>query len=323
MPKVYITSTIPDLAAKILKKAGATVRVNENGKPISRDELKKVFAEYDAVLSSVVDKIDDDVLSCASPCLKIIANYAVGFDNIDVLAAKRRGIVVTNTPGVACEAVAEHAFALILACKKRLIVADKYVRTGKFKSFEAMLYVSPQLWGSTIGIVGLGRIGTYVGHMAYSGFKMNIIYHDITRSQDFEMLTEAKQMPLVDLLRRSDVVTLHVPLTPTSRHLIGRRELRMMKEDAIFINTSRGAVVDEEALTLALREKWIAGAGLDVYEHEPIVPHALTTLGNVILTPHIASATSECRDVMAKIAAQNIIDVFDGKTPFGLVRVDQ
>ncbi|MBI3282499.1 D-glycerate dehydrogenase, partial [Candidatus Curtissbacteria bacterium] len=185
----------------------------------------------------------------------------------------------------------------------------------------ALLFVSPQLWGKTIGIVGLGRIGTYVGHIAYGGFKMNILYHDLVRSGDFEMLTEAKFVPLADLLKQSDVVTLHVPLSAQTRHLIDRRELRMMREGAILINTSRGAVVDEEALVLALREKWIAGAGLDVFENEPIVPSALSTLGNVILTPHIASATLECREVMARIAAQNIIDVFDGKTPFGLVKV--
>ncbi|MBI3283122.1 D-glycerate dehydrogenase, partial [Candidatus Curtissbacteria bacterium] len=163
MRKVYITNLIPDLASKMLKKKGFGVAVNESGRPLRREDLLKVLASYDAVLSSVVDKIDDEALGQSSANLKIIANYAVGFDNIDVLAAKRRGIVVTNTPGVAGEAVAEHTFALILACKKRLLEADRYVRVGKFRNFEALLFVSPQLWGKTIGIVGLGRIGTYVG----------------------------------------------------------------------------------------------------------------------------------------------------------------
>lgn len=321
MPKVYITNAIPELGIALLRKKGFSVDVNETGRPLTAEELKKVFGVYDAVLSSVADRIDDEAISHASAKLKIIANYAVGFDNIDVLAAKRRGIVVTNTPGVAGEAVAEHTFALILACRKKIIEADKYVRSGKYKSWDAMLYVSPQLWGKTIGILGLGRIGTYVGHMAYGGFKMNILYHDLEKAEDFEMLAEAKFASVEHLLRESDIVTLHVPLTPATKHLIGRKELNLMKEDAILINTSRGPVIDETALIDALREKKIAAAGLDVYEHEPNLPHELTTLGNVVLTPHTASATKECRDEMARIAAENIIDVFGGKTPLGLVKV--
>jgi glyoxylate reductase len=321
MPKIYITSTIPRAGINLLKKKGLVTDVNKSARPVGREELKHIFSKYDAVLTSVADHINDEVISHASSRLKVIANYAVGFDNIDVLAAKRRGIVVCNTPGVAGEAVAEHAFALILACRKKIIEADRFVRTGKYKSWDAMLYVSPQLWGKTIGIVGLGRIGTYVGHIAYGGFKMNILYHDTKRAEDFEMLTEAKFSSLENLLKNSDVVTLHVPLTRETRHLISGKEFKMMKDDAILINTSRGPVVDEDALIDALRERKIAAAGLDVYEHEPHVPHELTTLGNAILTPHTASATVECRDEMARIAAENIIDVFAGKIPFGLVNV--
>lgn len=321
MPKIYITSVIPNQAAILLRKKSFKVDVNGTGRPLGRGDLTKVLETYDGVLSSVSDRIDEEALSHSSSSLKIISNYAVGFDNIDVLAAKRRGIVVTNTPGVAGEAVAEHTFALILACRKRLLEADKYVRVGKYRSWDAMLYVSPQLWGKTIGIIGLGRIGTYVGHIAYGGFKMKVLYHDIERVEDFEMLTEAKFSPLDRLLREADVVSLHVPLTPLTKHLIGRKELRLMKDTAILINTSRGAVVEESALIEALRGKWIAAAGLDVYEHEPIIGHELTTLGNVVLTPHTASATAECREEMARIAAGNIIDVFKGKTPLGLVKV--
>lgn len=321
MYRVYITSLIPDLASKMLKKKGFSVSLNSRGRPLGRENLAEVLGNYDAIISSILDKIDDEILAHSSPRLKIIANFAVGFENIDVLAAKRRGIVVCNTPQVAGEAVAEHTFALILACKKRIIEADRYVRLGKFRGFEPLLFVRHKLWGKTIGIVGLGRIGTYVGHIAYGGFKMKILYHDVIRSSDFEMLTEAEFVPLADLLKQSDIVTLHVPLTPATQHLIGRRELRMMKEDAILVNTSRGALVDEQSLILALSEKWIAAAGLDVFENESSVPHKLTTLGNVVLTPHIASATLECREEMARIAAQNIIDVFEGRTPFGLVTV--
>jgi len=321
MPKIYITTAIPKIGIDLLRKKGFSVKANETGKPPTRDELKNAFSEFDAVITSVADKIDEELISDASGDLKIIANYAVGFDNIDILFAKRKGIAVCNTPGVAGEAVAEHTFALILACLKKIVDADKYVRMGKYKTWDPMLYVSPQLWGKIIGIIGLGRIGTYVGHIAYGGFKMNILYHDLARVEDFEMLTEAKFTPVSHLLAKADVITLHVPLTAQTKHLIGRKELRQMKESAILINTSRGPVVDQEALIEALSQKWIAAAGLDVYEHEPHIPHELTTLGNVVLTPHTASATQECRDEMARISAQNIIDFFDGKTPFGLVKV--
>lgn len=184
-----------------------------------------------------------------------------------------------------------------------------------------MGFLSDQLWGQTVGIVGLGRIGTYVGHICANGFKMQILYHDIVRSQDFEMLTEAKAVSLEKLLAESDIVTLHVPLASATVHLIGKKELKLMKNSAILINTSRGAVVDEQALVWALENDEVAAAGLDVFEKEPSVAHQLKISSKVILTPHIASATYQTREAMAKIAAQNIIDVFEGKTPFGLVRV--
>ncbi|HSX19477.1 MAG TPA: D-glycerate dehydrogenase [Candidatus Saccharimonadales bacterium] len=321
MPRVYITTKIPLLAHDMLAKKDFSVDVNETENPLHEEQLKKILKTYDAVISSVPDKITHEVIAHASPNLKVIANYAVGIDNIDVLAAKRKNIVVTNTPGVAGEAVAEHAFALILACAKKLTEADKYVRAGKYKNWDATLYVSPQIWGKTIGIVGLGKIGTYVGNIAFGGFKMKILYHDIVKSEDFEMLTEAQYCSLEHLLKESDVVTLHVPLVAQTHHLIGKSELAQMKKTAILINTARGAVIDQEALIAALRKKEIAAAGLDVYEHEPDIPEELRTLGNVVLTPHTASATEECREEMARIAAQNVIDVFEGKQPFGLVKV--
>ena len=321
MKKIYITGQIPNVGVEMLAKRGFSVDVNEAGKNLTKVELKNVFGQYDAVLTLMTDKINEEVIGAASPKLKIIANFAVGFDNIDVLAAKRRGIIVTNTPGVAGESVAEHTFMLILACAKKLIEADRYVRGGKYQRWDPMAFLSGQIWGKTIGIVGLGRIGTYVGHIAYGGFRMKILYYDIVRSEDFEMLTEAQLVSLEQLLGESDFVTLHIPLTYNTRHLIAKKELALMKNSAILINTSRGAVVDEKALVEALSKKKIAAAGLDVYEHEPTVPMELRTLANVVLTPHSASATYETREAMAKIAAQNIIDVFEGKTPAGLVRV--
>lgn len=321
MQKVYITCKIPDLASLLLLKKGYKIDVNDKSRDLNHGEIMEIFAKYDAVITTVNDKIDDDIIDAASVNLKIISNYAVGFDNIDVMHAKRHGIVVTNTPAVAGESVAEHAFALILACTKKLLAADKFVRLGKFHRWDPMGFLSPQLWGMTIGIVGLGRIGTYVGNIAYAGFKMKVLYYDIVKSSDFEMLTEAKFSRLETLLKEADIVTLHVPLMPSTHHLIGRKELLLMKDSAILINTSRGPVVDEKALVWALSTNKIAAAGLDVYEHEPHISHELATLGNVVLTPHIASATLETRDAMAKMAAENVICVFEGKNPPGLINV--
>lgn len=317
--KVYITAKIPEIAHDMLVRRGFMISVNDSIKEVSKKKLFEVFKTCDAVLTMMTDKVDGELIAKSGKQLKVIANYAVGYDNIDVVGAKRRGIVVTNTPGVAGESVAEHTFALILACAKRIIERDKYVRSGKFEKWDPMGFLTRQIWGQTIGIIGLGRIGTYVGHIAYGGFRMNILYHDILRSEDFEMLTDAKFVSLDKLLKESDVVTLHIPLAPKTLHLIGRRELLLMKRSAILINTARGSVVDEKALIEVLSDGKIAAAGLDVFEHEPSISRELRVLPNVVLTPHVASATLETREAMAKIAAQNIIDVFEGRTPFGLV----
>ena len=183
-----------------------------------------------------------------------------------------------------------------------------------------MAFISPQIWGKTIGIIGLGKIGTFVAQIAFGGFRMKILYFDLERAEDFELITEAKQVSIPELLRESDIVTLHCPLTEKTKHLIGAEELRTMKKTAILINTSRGPVIDEAALITALKDNVIAAAGLDVYEHEPNVPEELRTMPNVILTPHSASATSETREAMSRIAAENIIAVFEGREPFGLVK---
>lgn len=305
----------------MLSKKGFKVIVNSHDKNLTREQFMEVFEKYDGVITMMTDKIGEEIIRRASKNFKIIANYAVGIDNIDVLAAKRHGIVVTNTPAIAGESVAEHTFALILACRKRLFAADRFVRLGKYDQWDPLAFLSDQLWGQTIGIIGLGRIGTYVGYIADMGFKMKILYHDLVRSEDFEMLTEARAVTFAHLLTASDVVTLHVPLTPATVHLISKKEFKLMKNTAILINTSRGAVVDEAALVWALENDEIAACGLDVFEKEPHVASELKTSAKVVLTPHIASATYETREAMAKIAAQNVIDVFEGKTPLGLVRV--
>lgn len=320
MPKVFVTGVISENGLHLLRQKGFTVEVNKSGKDLSAAELKKTFDEYDAVISMVNNKLDNDVIGSASANLKIISNYAVGVDNIDIAAAKQKSIIVTNTPGVANESVAEHVFALIFACSKSLISADRFVREGKYHKWDPNLFLSHQTWGQTIGIIGLGRIGTFVGQIAYGGFRMNVMYFDVRRAEDFELICEARYGTVEEILKVADIVTLHVPLTDKTRHMIGREELKRMKNSAILINTSRGPVVEEDALVWALKQNEIAAAGLDVFEFEPKISKELLNLENVVVTPHIASATFETRESMSKIAAQNIIDVFEGKEPMGLVR---
>lgn len=320
MPKIFITGPIAENGLHILRQKGFSIEVNKSTNDLGDSELKKVFSEYDAIISMVNNTLDSEIIGRASANLKIISNYAVGVDNIDVSAAKQKGIIVTNTPGVANESVAEHVFALIFACSKSIIGADKFVREGKYQKWDPNLFLSHQTWGQTIGVIGLGRIGTFVGQIAYGGFRMKVMYFDVRRAEDFELICEARYGTVDEILKEADVVTLHVPLTDKTRHMIGREELKKMKNSAILINTSRGPVVEEEALVWALQKKEIAAAGLDVFEFEPKISKELLKLENVVVTPHVASATYETREAMSKIAAQNIVDVFEGKEPMGLVR---
>src|SRR3972149_2827498 len=323
MPSVYITSVIPRECTEMLQSKGFDVQVNQQSRDLTKKELIDVFSKYDAVVTLMTDKIDKDVLSASSKKLKVLANYAVGYDNIDLNFAAKKNITVCNSPGVASESVAEHTFLLIFACAKRVIEADKFVRLGKYQRWDPRAFLSSQIWGKTIGIVGLGKIGTFVAQIAFGGLRMKILYFDASRSEDFEFLTEARYCGVDELLKESDIVTLHMPLTAKTYHLISKRELKIMKNTAILINTARGPIVNQEDLIWALKNKEIASAGLDVFEHEPDIPHELTILDNVVLTPHMASATVETRLSMAKITAQNIIDVFEGKEPFGLVKTHQ
>lgn len=320
MPKVYISCKIRDNGISLLRSKGYLLEVNGQDHDLSKDELKKAFSSYNAVLTTVTDKIDKEIIEAASKNLKIISNYAVGFDNIDIKAASEKGITVTNTPGVANQSVAEHTFALILALSKQLKSTDKFVSSGQYTKWDPNAFLRPQVCGQTIGIIGLGGIGMLVGQIAYNGFKMEIIYFDIRRAEDFELITDARSVSLEEVAKKADIVSLHVPLTPTTDHLIGMRELKRMKKSAILINTSRGRVVDEEALVWALKEGEIAAAGLDVFEHEPNVSSELIKMDNVIVTPHIASSTIETREKMSEVAALNIIDVFEGREPVGLIK---
>lgn len=319
MPKVFITRKIPGPAQDLLKNAGFEVVVNPDDRVLTKDGLKKAVAGVDAILSLLSDHIDSEVMDAAGKQLKIIANYAVGFDNIDIEAAKQRGIFVTNTPGVLTEAVAEHTFALLMAATRRIVESDRFTREGKYKQWEPFGFIGPQVWGKTIGIIGLGRIGSWVGMIAFSGFRMKILYYDVKRNPEFEMENQATFAQIDQILPQADFITIHVPLLPETKHLINDEKLKLMKNSAILVNTSRGPVVDENALVQALKNGTIAAAALDVFENEPNLADGLVGLPNAILTPHIASATKEAREAMSKIAAENIIAALTGVKPPSLV----
>lgn len=319
--KVFISNTIPEIGVKMLKNKFEVV-LNKKSRPLTKNEWLKTLKGqgFNALLTQVTDKVDETILESAGESLKIVANYAVGFDNFDLKAAKAKNIMLTNTPGVLTEAVGEFTFTLLMAATKHIVQGDKFVREGDYKYWESNLFLSPSLWGKTIGLVGLGRIGSFVAQIAREGYKMEVLYYDTQRNPEFEMRFEAKFHDLDYVLRHADFVSLHVPFMPSTFHMIGYRELRLMKKSAILINTSRGPVVDEKTLVKALKRKWIGGAALDVYEFEPKLARGLKNLNNVVLTPHIASATIEARDAMAEIAAKNIIEALEGRTPPNLIK---
>lgn len=319
MPKIFITRQIPEKGINLLKEKGWEVLVGPEEK-ISQEELLAGVKGVDAILSVLTEKIDAQVMEAAGPQLKIIANFAVGYDNIDASEAKKRGIMVTNTPGVLTDAVADHAVVLLFSICRQVVKADKYTRAGKFKAWGPELFLGGDIIGKTLGIVGLGRIGFAVAERMKNGFKMKIIYYDIKRNEELEKALGAEYRELDALLKQADFVSLHTALTDETRHLINTERLAMMKPTAYLINTSRGPVIDEKALVAALKEKKIAGAALDVFEKEPELMPGLANLDNVVLTPHIASATKETRDKMAEMAAQNIIAALEGQTPANLVK---
>lgn len=315
MHKVFVTRALPIPALNLLRKE-TEVTVNPEDRQLTKEEIIEGLKGKDALLCLLTDKIDAEIMDCTR--LRVISNYAVGYDNIDVEAATKRGIPVTNTPGVLTETVADLTWALLMAIARRIVESDKHVRSGKWKGWSPMLLLGSDVYGKTLGIVGLGRVGSAVARRA-RGFGMKILYHSAHRKEELEKELGLECVRLRELLRRSDYVTLHVPLLPSTRHLIGEKELELMKESACLVNTSRGPVVDEEALIKALRGKRIAGAALDVYENEPSVPDALIELNNVVLTPHIGSASSETRTKMAFMAVENLLSVLRGEVPPNLV----
>jgi glyoxylate reductase len=316
-PLVAVCRQIPEAGLKLLRTR-CTVKLH-SGDVLTARQLKAFVKGADAILTLLTDKVDAELLVAAGPQLKIIANYAVGFDNLDLEAIARQGLVATNTPGQLTDSVAEHSLALLLATSRRIVEADQFVRAGKYQQWEPLLFWGQPLLGRTLGLVGSGRIGAALGLIAHRGLRMRILYHDVCSCPDLERHAGASRVGLRELLRRSDVVSLHLPLLPSTRHLIGRAELALMKPESILINTARGPVVDETALTEALTEKRIFAAALDVFEHEPTIAAALRRLPNVVLTPHIASATRDAREQMSEMAARNILAVLSGKPAVNLI----
>src|SRR3990167_1980510 len=320
--KIYITRRIPENGIKMLQDKGFELDINPKNRPLSEKELIKILKkkQYDGVLSLLTDKINAAVFD-AAPTVKIFANYAVGFNNIDVAEAKKRGITITNTPGGLTESVAEHNFALIMALTCRVVEGDTFVRKGKYSGWDPMLLLGVDLIGRTLGVLGTGRIGADVVHKAVRGFKMKAVYYDVVRNENLEKEYGAVFMNTPEeVLKHTDVVSVHVPLMESTRHLINAERLKLMKPTAYLVNTSRGPVIDEKALVEALKKGQIAGAGLDVFEDEPKLAKGLAKLSNVVLTPHIASGTIAAREEMAHMAAENLVAFFEGKVPPNLVK---
>jgi glyoxylate reductase len=306
-PKVFVSRIIPEDGLRpILEACDATVWEDELPPP--RDALLRSIDGCDGVLTLLTDKVDAEFLDRAGPNLKVVSNFAVGFDNIDVRACTERGIPAGNTPGVLTETTADLAWALLMAAARRVAEGDRYVRAGKWKTWGPMLLMGPDVHGATLGVVGFGRIGQAVARRA-QGFGMRILYHDLSpASPAVEAELGATYMPLEDLLPKADFVSLHVNLSPQTQGLLNAERLRWMKKTAILVNTSRGPVIDSMALVSALRDGVIAGAGLDVTDPEPLPgDHPLLSLENCLVVPHIASASRATRGKMASMAAANLL----------------
>ena len=318
-PKVYVTRQFFDEAIDLLKSVADVEIYEGENDPIPRELLMEKIKEVDGLLPMLTDRIDGELMDQGKN-LKVVSNYAVGYNNIIVPEATERGVIVTNTPGVLNDSTADCAFMLMMAISRRLVEVDKWVRNGNWvKAWGPKMLLGSDITGKTLGIVGLGRIGQEMVPRA-KGFKMNVIYHNRTPSPEKEKNLDVEYREFDDLLKEADFVSLHVPLNDRTRHLIGERELKLMKPSAHLINTARGPVVDEKALIKALKEKWIAGAGLDVFYNEPTEhDNPLLELENVIVAPHIGSATTDTRLAMAMKAATNLVAALKGEKPPDIV----
>jgi glyoxylate reductase len=321
MASIFVTRHIPEVGLTLLKEAGHTLDVSTKDAVLTRDELLTALRAkpYDAVLCLLTDTIDGEVFD-AVPTAKLFANYAVGFNNIDLKAAEERGVTITNTPGALTDTVAEFAITLMLAITKRVGESERFIRAGKYEGWGPELLLGIDLKGKTLGIVGAGRIGYEVARRAHNGFDMKIVYYDVKQLPPLEADFGAEYRATVDeVLKEADVVSIHVPLLPETTHLINKERLAMMKKDAYLVNTSRGPVVDEVALVEALKNGVIRGAALDVFEKEPALAPGLRELENVVITPHTASATDGARSEMSRIAGTNIVAFLTGEVPPNVV----
>ncbi len=322
MARIEITAWFfPDLIER-MRSAGHEVHPRQTLEPIASRALGRAIASADAVISFLTDRIDGRAMDEAER-LKVIANVAVGYENIDVEAALERRIHVTNTPDVLTESTADFTIALLLAAARHVAAADAELRRGSFPAWGlSQRFTGVELRGKTLGVLGMGRIGEAVARRAHSGFGMRIVYHNRSRRRDSEIALDAQFVSLPLLLAKSDILCIHVPLTDKTRHMIDAEALRRMKSEAILVNAARGAVVDEDALIAALQQGTIAGAALDVFEHEPLVPSALIDMTDrVVLAPHLGSATSEARYAMAELAVRNVLAVLEGRPPVSPVHV--
>jgi glyoxylate reductase len=312
MPKsVLISNVLPQEAVHLIPKE-ISIEFNDSDQPLPKAELIRRLKGKDGLICHIISSVDEEVLSSA-PGLKVVSNVAVGFNNIDVAAAKRRGVVVTNTPDVLTETTADFAWALLMAAARRVVEADQFARSGQWTRWQWDLLWGNDVHGKTLGIIGFGRIGRAVARRAL-GFGMRVLYHDAVRADAAaERELKASYAEPETLLRESDFVSLHTLFIPETRHLIDERRLRLMKKTAILVNAARGPIVDEAALVKALSQGWIAGAGLDVFEEEPKIHPGLLPLKNVTLAPHIASASLDTRLAMATLAVRNCLAVLDGK----------
>jgi glyoxylate reductase len=309
--KVLVTREIPEAGLRPLEGFDVSVL---SERPPKRGELLEAAREIDGVLSTLTEKIDAEFMNAAGENLKVVANMAVGYDNIDVATANERGIVVTNTPDVLNETTADTAFMLLLAAARRLGESERIVRAGRWEAWGPKMLLGPDVWGKKLGILGFGRIGQALARRA-RGFDMEILYGARSRKEEAERELDARYLELDDLLEKCDFLSIHTPLTEETKHLIDAEELERMKPEAVLVNTSRGPVVNEAALAEALAEKRIFAAGLDVYEEEPEVHPKLLDLENVVLAPHIGSASFETRDKMAAMASEDLRAVLRGEQP--------
>ena len=317
-PKILVTQKVPDPAYPLLEAIGDVEANMEEGNIWPYEELMRRGPGHDYIYSLLTDNIDANFLQAcadASPRLKMVANMAVGFNNIDVEAATRLGIAVSNTPGVLSDTTADLAFALLMSTARRIPEAERFLRAGKYNGWGPLLFCGAEVHHSTLGLIGAGRIGKLVAQRA-AAFEMKVLYYDVYRmSPEEELQFHLTYLPMDDVLQQADFISVHTPYMTSTHHLISDREFSLMKPSAIVINTARGPIVDEKALVRALQNGTIAGAGLDVFENEPAVEPELLTMENVVILPHIASASLKTRTLMATMASDNIVAHFHGERP--------